>query len=77
VQLLDLLHLLHQLLQDIVSELPQEALHLRRSLAYYAIAQLLYHLTTVCLVDYLQENVSELLKEASILGNVRHPNVVW
>jgi hypothetical protein len=24
-----------------------------------------------------QDNVSELLKEASILGNVRHPNVVW
>jgi hypothetical protein len=24
-----------------------------------------------------QDNVSELLKEASILGSVRHPNVVW
>ncbi|KAF6261784.1 hypothetical protein COO60DRAFT_1699613 [Scenedesmus sp. NREL 46B-D3] len=24
-----------------------------------------------------KDNVSELLKEASILGNVRHPNVVW
>jgi hypothetical protein len=25
----------------------------------------------------LQENVSELLKEASMLGSVRHPNIVW
>lgn len=25
----------------------------------------------------LQENVSELLKEANLLGSVRHPNIVW
>jgi hypothetical protein len=25
----------------------------------------------------LQDNVSELLKEASLLGSVRHPNIVW
>lgn len=25
----------------------------------------------------LQENVAELLKEASMLGSVRHPNIVW
>lgn len=24
-----------------------------------------------------QDNVSELLKEASLLGSVRHPNIVW
>lgn len=25
----------------------------------------------------MQETVTELLKEASMLGNVRHPNIVW
>lgn len=26
---------------------------------------------------HLQDNVSELLKEAALLGSVRHPNIVW
>lgn len=29
------------------------------------------------LLLHLQENVSELLKEAALLGSVRHPNIVW
>lgn len=31
----------------------------------------------VCFFLHLQDNVSELLKEANMLGSVRHPNIVW
>lgn len=44
---------------------------------YSALFPVGYAATSLPAALFLQDNVSELLKEANLLGSVRHPNIVW